>query len=249
MAPRAILTKVAVPLLILGILAGCHSSAGTGTTTGTTTGAAQNVGALPPPQVLASIPNAAQVEYHIGPLDLLDISVFQVPDLTQEARVDAQGQISMPLIGVVQAAGKTVPELEKEIKTKLEAKYLQSAQVTVFVKEANSQQVTVDGAVAKPGMVTLNGPTTLLQTVAMSGGLAKNANPHAIVVFRTVDQKRMAAKFDLASIRKGQAQDPVLYGGDIVVVDSSAFGSALSAITSTLPIFGVFNAVSTVGGL
>ena len=201
--------------------------------------------ALPAPEILASVPNAAQVEYRVGPQDLLEISVFQVPDLSKTVKVNSSGQISMALIGVVQAGGKTVSELETEIKTKLEAKYLQSADVSVFVKEANSQQVTVDGAVAKPGLVTLDGQTTLLQTIAISGGLAKGANPRGIVVFRTVNQKKMAAKFDLVAIRAGKAQDPVLAGGDIVVVDTSLFGSALAGIRDSLPVFGLFTAVST----
>jgi polysaccharide biosynthesis/export protein len=222
--------------LLLVALAGCTSAA----STGSSTAFVQQTGALPPPQVLAATPNAAAAEYRIGPLDLLEISVFQVPDLSKTVKVSASGEIAMPLIGTVQAGGKTVDELETEIKTKLEAKYLQSAQVSVFVKEATSQQVTVDGAVNQPGMVPLNGPTTLLQTIALSGGLAKNANSRGIVVFRTVDQKRMAAKFDLAAIRSGKAQDPVLYGGDIVVVDQSAFGSALSGIRESIPAFAVF---------
>ncbi len=80
----------------------------------------------------------------------------------------------MPLIGTVQAGGKTVAELEAEIAAKLEAKYLQSAQVSVFVeKRQTARQVTVDGAIATPNMVSLNGQTTLLQTIAMSGGLGK----------------------------------------------------------------------------
>ena len=141
-------------------------------------------------------------------------------------------------------AARTVSELETEIKTKLEAKYLQSAQVSVFVKEANSQQVTVDGAVVNPGMVALNGQTSLLQSIAMSGGLAKGANARGIVVFRTVDQKKMAAKFDLKAIRSGQAPDPLLYGGDIVVVDTSALSSALGGLRDALPAFGLFTAVS-----
>src|SRR6185312_11872985 len=116
------------------------------------------------------------VEARIGPLDLLEVSVFRVPELSKTVKVTASGEIEMPLIGTVHAGGKTVAELETEIKTKLEAKYLQSAQVSVFVKEANSQQVTVDGAVTKPGLVVLNGQTTLLQTIAMSGGLAKGAD-------------------------------------------------------------------------
>jgi polysaccharide export outer membrane protein len=235
-------TKTGGALLALATLAGCTAAGGGGAGAGfggTGTTIAQT-GSLPAPQVLAATPNAAQVEYRVGPLDLLEIAVFQVPDLSKTVKVSASGEIGMPLIGTVQAGGKTVAELETEIKTKLEAKYLQSAQVSVFVKEATSQQVTVDGAVNSPGMVTLSGPTTLLQTIAMSGGLTKNASPRGIVVFRTVDQKRLAAKFDLTAIRGGRSPDPVLYGGDIVVVDSSALGTALGGIRESIPAFAVF---------
>ncbi len=145
----------------------------------------------------------------------------------------------MPLIGAVQAGARPSPSSKRKSRSKLEAKYLQSAQVSVFVKEANSQQVTVDGAVEKPGMVTLKGQTTLLQTIAMSGGLARGADPRGIVVFRTVGQKKMAAKFDLKAIRAGNAEDPVLYGGDIVVVDTSAFGTRLAGSRDALPVFGL----------
>jgi polysaccharide export outer membrane protein len=232
---------VLLSIVALGMLGGCASTASSTASSSATDGAvAQRTGALPAPQVLAAAPNAAQVEYRIGPLDLIEVSVFQVPDLSKTVKVSSSGEIALPLIGNVQAGGKTVAELETEIKQKLEAKYLQSAQVSVFVKEANSQQVTVDGAVNNPGMVTLNGQTTLLQTIALSGGLAKHANARGIVVFRTIDQKRSAAKFDLTAIRRGSAQDPVLYGGDIVVVDSSALGGALSGIRDSLPAFAIF---------
>ena len=234
--------RTAASLVLIGALCGC--TAGGPGPTGSTAGQAQQTAALPPPEVLSAAPNAVQAEYRIGPLDVLDVSVFQVPDLSQTVKVSASGEIGMPLIGAVQAAGKTVAELEKEIKTKLEAKYLQSAQVSVFVKEANSQQVTVDGAVMKPGMVPLSGQTTLLQTVALAGGLARGANARGIVVFRTVHQKKMVAKFDLRAIRAGTAEDPVLYGGDIVVVDTSAISTALGGMRDALPAFGLFTAVS-----
>ena len=242
MAVQFVLRTVA-SLFLVGVLCGCTAS--DPGPTGSTSGQAQRTAALPPPEVLTAAPNAAQAEYRIGPTDVLDISVFQVPDLTTTVKVSASGEIGLPLIGAVQAAGKSVAELEKEIKTKLEAKYLQSAQVSVFVKEANSQQVTVDGAVMKPGLVPLNGQTTLLQTVALAGGLARGANARGILVFRTVQQKRMAAKFDLTAIRAGRAEDPVLYGGDIVVVDSSAISTALGGLRDALPAFGLFTAVSS----
>jgi polysaccharide export outer membrane protein len=89
----------------------------------------------------------------------------------------------------------------------------------------------------------LNGPTTLLQTVAISGGLKKGAKPRAIIVFRTVNNQRTAAKFDLTAIRRGQAEDPVLAGGDIVVVESSGVRTAFSDILTALPVFSVFTAL------
>lgn len=224
--------------LLAVLLAGC-SSAGS-----SSNGAAsKRADSLPEPKAVAALYNASQVEYRVGPLDTIEVSVFQVPDLNKQVRVNASGEIALPLIGTVQAGGKTISELESEIAARLEEKYLQSAQVSVFVKEASSQQVTVDGAVKDPGMVSLSGQTTLLQTIARSGGLIPGADQRGILVFRTVDQQRMAAKFDLAAIRAGRAEDPVLYGGDVVVVDKSGIRGALADIRQNIPVFGLFSAL------
>ena len=228
-------------LLLAGLLAGCNSA---GSSAGGSDAAfTERSNALPEPKAVAALYNAAQTEYRVGPLDLIEISVFQVPDLSKTVKVSASGDIALPLIGTLRAGGRTVSELETDIASRLEAKYLQSAQVSVFVKEANSQQVTVDGAVETPGIVPLSGQTTLLQTIAMSGGLAKGADPRGILVFRTVDQQRMAAKFDLSAIRAGNAEDPMLYGGDVVVVDSSGLRGALGSIRENIPVFGLFSAL------
>src|SRR5690606_32406111 len=109
--------------------------------------------------------------YRIGAQDLLEVSVFGVKDLKQEVRVNSNGQISLPLIGGVMAGGKTIPELEQHIATKLQDGYLQNPQVSVFVKEFTSQQVTVSGTVKKPGIYPLTGKTSLLQALAMAEGL------------------------------------------------------------------------------
>jgi polysaccharide biosynthesis/export protein len=233
---------VAGALLLMGCLLTACTSAGS-STGASGDGAAERANSLPEPKAVAALYNAAQTEYRVGPLDLIEISVFQVPDLSKTVKVSASGDIALPLIGTLKAGGRTVSELEGDIASRLEAQYLQSAQVSVFVKEANSQQVTVDGAVEKPGLVSLSGQTTLLQTIAMSGGLAKGADPRGIVVFRTVDQKRMVAKFDLAAIRDGNAEDPRLYGGDVVVVDSSGLRGALGSIRENVPVFGLFTAL------
>ena len=85
-------------------------------------------------------------EYRIGPSDLLTVTVFQVEDLTRDVRVNNAGQVSLPLIGAVDAAGRTVNELETLIASRYGARYLQNPQVSVFVKEFSSQRVTVGGS-------------------------------------------------------------------------------------------------------
>jgi polysaccharide export outer membrane protein len=86
-------------------------------------------------------------EYRIGPSDLLSVTVFQTKDLDREVRVDNAGQVSLPLIGAVEAAGRTAHELEADLATRYGARYLQDPQISVFVKEFASQRVSVDGAV------------------------------------------------------------------------------------------------------
>lgn len=179
-------------------------------------------------------------EYRIGAQDLLEISVFQVADLNRTVRVNSAGQISLPLIGDLQAGGRTVQEVEKDIAAKLQAGFLQDPQVSVFVKEFTSQRVTVEGAVKEPGIYALNGRTTLLQALAMAKGLDQLANLRGIVIFRTVNGKKMAARFDLKAIRAGNAPDPEVFGDDIVSVDQSGSKTALRRIIESLPLFTVF---------
>lgn len=173
-------------------------------------------------------------EYRIGPHDLLQIDVFQAEELSREVRVNSGGLISLPLIGAVQAGGKTVQELEVGLAQKLTEGYLQDPQVSVFVKEFTSQRVTVEGAVNKPGIFPITGRTTLLQTVALAQGLEPLAEPESVVVFRVVEGKKMAALFDLTKIRSGDREDPLIYGDDIVVVEKSGGLSILKGIADTL---------------
>ena len=196
------------------------------------------------PGPLSGIENAeAAGDYRINALDLLQISVFQIADISfPELRVDAAGRIEMPLIGSVNAAGRTPSELSAEIRRLLLDRYLQNPQVTVIVKEASSQKVTVDGAVTEPGVYEMTGRTTLLQAVAMAKGPTRISDLRNVAVFRNVDGQRMAAVFDLAAIRAGQLPDPVLQGDDIVVVDTSQLNSVMRDIVSALPALAVFRA-------
>jgi polysaccharide export outer membrane protein len=161
-------------------------------------------------------------EYRIGPQDLIAITVFQIKDLDREVRVNNAGQISLPLIGAVRVAGRTIGELEQDIAARYRAHYLQDPQITVFVKEFASQRVTVNGAVKKTGIFPMTSRLSLLQAVSLAEGLSETANEHNVVVFRRAEGKRLVARFDLQAIRDGRSDDPEILADDVIVVDESA---------------------------
>lgn len=179
--------------------------------------------------------------YRIGATDLLKVTTFQVADLSfDEIRVDANGDIQMPLIGTIRAAGLSPEQLADEMERRLAARYLQNPQVNVTVSEAASQKVTVDGSVTKPGVYEMRGRTTLLQAVSMAEGPLRTADLKSVAVFRQIDGRRAVAVFDLGAIRNGRAEDPVLLGDDIVIVDSSRLSVVFRDALAALPSFAVF---------
>lgn len=180
-------------------------------------------------------------EYRIGGTDLLKVTVFQVADLSfDELRVDAAGNLEMPLIGSIRADGLTPTQLSREIEQRLEGRYLRDPQVNVTVVEAANQKVTVDGAVTKPGVYEMRGRTSLLQAVAMAEGPVRTADLSSVAVFRTVENRRMVAVFDLRAIRAGRSPDPVILGDDVIVVDSSRLSAAMRDVIGALPALGIF---------
>ena len=189
---------------------------------------------LPEPDNAKANSDFTQSDYRISPQDVLEINIFGFSNLSRVAQVDGNGRISFPLIGGVVAAGRTVSELEAEITRKLAAKYLQSPQVSVFVKESVGLRVTVEGAVRKPGIYALKGKSTLLQALAMAEGI-NDIGDSAVMLIRTSDQRRVSAKYDVSAIRSGQALDPLVYGGDTIVVDESLARTGVQVIKSAVP--------------
>jgi polysaccharide export outer membrane protein len=185
---------------------------------------------------LTAVAKPGNAAYKIGPLDVLDISVFKVPDLTKEVQVAEDGSINYPLIGDTPAAGKTAHEVEQDLTKKLGSKYLRNPQVTVFVREYNSQRVTVSGSVKTSGVYAIKGNTSLMQVIAMAGDVDTSTDSGDVVVFRTIDGQRSAAKFDIDAIKGGKASDPQVEPGDVVVVDSSSTKVALHNILMALPL-------------
>jgi polysaccharide biosynthesis/export protein len=169
---------------------------------------------------------ASTSDYRIMSGDVLQITVFQVQDFNREAQVDAGGNIVLPLIGGVPAAGKTVHEVESEIAGRLRAKYLQNPQVLVTIKDAVGLRVSVQGAVKSPGVIQIRGDTTLTTVLAQSQGFTDTADKSSVLVIRNTDQGRVAAKVDAGAILAGSAPDPPIHGGDMIVVDDSFIRSA-----------------------
>ena len=181
-------------------------------------------------------------EYRIGPSDLLTVTVFQVEDLDREIRVNNSGQVSLPLVGVIDVAGMTVTEMEADVARRYAGKYLQNPQVSIFVKEFSSQRVTVGGSVAKPGIYPIASQVTLLQALALAEGMDAVASHKNVLVFRTVGGVRHFARFDVDQIIAGQVGDPVLQGEDIVVVDTSTGKVALQNLIKLAPFVAVWRA-------
>jgi polysaccharide biosynthesis/export protein len=169
----------------------------------------------------ATLP-ASSVDYVIGPDDQLDVTVFQIADLSRAVQVDSSGNILLPLVGQVTAAGRTSKQLSDDIAQQLKAKYVRNPLVTVTVKEAASQKVTVDGAVLSAGIFPLSGPTTLMQAIALAKGTdPKTADESKVSLYRMVNGTRYGTVYNLAAIRSGRAPDPTVYGRDVIVVPIS----------------------------
>ena len=135
--------------------------------------------------------------YILGPEDVIDIDVFDVPELTKTVRVAADGQITLPLIGRVQAAGLTTEQLRQALAEKWGEDYLQDPQVTIFVKEFKAKPVSVIGAVEKPGLYPLTGERTLIEMLSMAGGFGKKGTSAA---GRTVVITRKSGFKDLQTV-------------------------------------------------
>lgn len=157
-------------------------------------------------------------DYRIGPQDLLEIRVFGIEELKRDVRVNSRGAVSLPLIGPVDLGGLTSEEAEKLIATRYEKDFLQNPQVSVFIKEFTSQRITVEGAVARPGIYPMRGDTTLVQAIALAGGQGNLPDLSEVMVFRLEAGQRRPHVYDLIKIRGGEAEDPKLVNEDIIVV-------------------------------
>lgn len=193
--------------------------------------------ALIPPIDKAVTPS----EYLIMPGDVVSLSVFGEPDLSfEKLPVDDAGFIQVPLAGSVHVATLTPNQASALIATKLGSRFLRNPEVTLNVIEQTGQTVTVEGQVLKAGSYPVDSQTTLLGAIALAQSPTRIAKLDQVIVFRTVNNQRMAARFDLKRIRAGVDPDPQILGGDVVVVGFSQTKSIYRDMLQAAPFFNVF---------
>ncbi len=164
-------------------------------------------------------------EYQIGAKDLLEISVFEVPELNITVRVSENGMVTLPLLGEVKAEGLNRADLEKQIAAMLEKNYLKNAQVTIFIKEFQSKKISVMGAVKNPGEHDLIGRQSLLQVISMAGGLSEQASATVIIFrqFRSLPSQSLIIKLDDVLLKANPKYNIPIFPGDIINVPGSQF--------------------------
>lgn len=220
--------KLVTTLILTGFMFGACSSSGV-----------QVTGSDPLP-----LPDRTQVEpvreIHIAPRDKVEVRVFGVEDLSGEFDVDQDGAVKLPLIGSLIAEGLTAIEFANVVEQALEESYMQDADVSVLIEPDAVRLITLDGALNKPGVYEIDGPTSLLKAIAWGGGTDQDADTNRVVVFRQINGERMAAGFDLGKIRDGSAEDPEIFGNDIIVVADSRARRTYGSIVESIPLLGLY---------
>jgi polysaccharide export outer membrane protein len=156
-------------------------------------------------------------EYRLGPGDKLRIEVYKDAQLSQSVQIRPDGKITLPLVGDVEASGRTPIELRDTIAKSLK-EYITSPTVTVIVVEAVASQVYVMGEVSHPGPLPMHGPTTILQALAMAGGFKEFANTKDVRVLRPTSTGVTTLKFNYKDAINGDVKPFFLRSGDTVIV-------------------------------
>lgn len=172
----------------------------------------------------------------IGPLDVIYVDVFNVDEISRELQVDASGRISLPLIGSVDANGKTGDELAAAIENAFRGRYIRDPHVTVNIRSSVSQVVTIDGQVTEPGLYPVTNQMTLMRALASAKGLTEDARLEDVVILRMVNGKKIAGLYDLQAIRRGVYGDPPIFANDVITVGDSPARRMFRSIVAVSPL-------------
>ena len=182
----------------------------------------------------------APTTYSLQAGDIVSIRIFDEPELSQdEVAIDNAGNLSLPLIGDMRAAGSSATELAAAIEQAYGARYLKNPRASVSIKKARELSVSVEGQVNQPGVYPWKNGDTLLTALAQARSPTDVARLDQVLVFRTVEGQRYGGRFDLQAIRGGRMPDLALAPGDVVVVGYSSLRGTYKDILQTAPLVGV----------
>lgn len=162
----------------------------------------------------------AAERYEIGPGDGLSVKLFYTSELNEDVMVRPDGRVSLPLVGEVQAAGRTPEELSQDMRQRYDA-YLEKPDVVVIVRSFGSQRAYVGGEVKVPSMVTIDGRTSVVDAVFATGGALDTAALSSVVLIRRGPNGREAYSVDLSNVLVGIGEAPILRPYDVVYVPKS----------------------------
>lgn len=179
--------------------------------------------------------------YLLRPSDRVSISVFREPDFTLEnVRLGVEGSVSIPMLGSIPAMGLTTKQFEEDLTKRLSAVGLRNPLVSVNIVEYASHLVTVEGAVARPGVYPFQPGARLSAAIALASGPTPTAKRDQIAVFRDTPEGIMIAKFDYRAMSSGTMLDPVLEPGDRVVMGTDGLAVFYQDLLKTVPAIGAF---------
>ena len=174
---------------------------------------------VPAPAPESALQATAEPDYRIGPGDQLSIEVWMDKELTRLVTVLPDGRVAYPIVGEIEAGGKTVSQVQRDIDGKLAA-YVKDAVITVEVRQVNSLQVYVLGRVKTPGRLPLTSNVDILQALAIAGGPDQFAKMSRIKIFRREGRKTVIIPFDYDDLISGKKPqlNILLRRGDVIVV-------------------------------
>ncbi|MBT8427502.1 MAG: polysaccharide export protein [Erythrobacter sp.] len=183
--------------------------------------------------------------YALAAGDKIAVQVYGEPELSvSELAIDNAGNVSLPLIGQVRAAGQSSAELARTVEAAYAADFVRDPRVNVVVLEGQQRTIAIEGEVEQPGVFPYSEGQTLLTALALARSPTETAKLDEVIIFRTIGGQRSAGRFDLQDIRGGRSPDVPLMAGDVVVVGYSTVRGAYLDVVRTIPIFGIFRPIN-----
>lgn len=184
---------------------------------------------------------ARSTNYLLRASDKISINVFREPDFSIETvQIGVEGNVSLPLLGSIPAAGMTTQQFEQDVKARLANSGLKAPLVNVNIIEYASHLVTVEGAVREPGVYEFVPGARLSSAIAQAKGPERTAKIDQVAVFRETSDGIYVAKFDYGQLRQGTMLDPVLEPGDRVVMGTDGLSVFWQDFLRAIPAFGIF---------